>query len=110
MNDVPDRDDVKMSFFCVKPEWFVYNNYNITGGAFWDGAPQSPQSPDSGGTWVLQSEYTLDQVKELIGNLDLVIVKTEFRYYIRVNDGNNKLVQAPNVTSYVKNNSVIEYK
>jgi hypothetical protein len=93
--------------------WTVYSNYDIDGGGTWNGAP-------SGEWWVLQSEYTLNEAKAIVGDADVFIVKggdgtdPTHRYYFRVNDGNNKLGPKPDwfdssIWSYVKSTSTIEY-
>lgn len=98
--------------------WTVYNDYNINGGAFWDGAPITESNTSSGDGWVLQSEYTLDEVKAFIGDTDVFIIQVgdgtqkDDRYYIRINDRNNKLrpkSEPATVHSYVKSSSIIEY-
>ena len=106
--------------------WSVYNDYFITGGAFWDGAPITENNASSGGAWVLMSDYTLDYVKNtIIGDIALHISQVgdgtgnADRYYFRVNDSYNKLKSKASdpyqsgdsriVYSYVKSTSSIEY-
>ena len=106
--------------------WAVYNDYFITGGRFWDGAPITEGNASSGGGWVLMSEYTLDYVKNtIVGDNALHIGQVgdntgkDDRYYFRLDDGLNKLKSKESdwgqandprdVFSYVKSTATIEY-